>query len=73
MSLGSNFIIKKGKLSIDAAEWLIPIRENYPKLETEYFKLEPSSSLDLQGLESGLSSVCNNWLPGADSNHGPAG
>jgi len=40
MALGQNPIIKDGKLSIKATEWLQPIGIAYPALEAEYLRLE---------------------------------
>lgn len=42
MTLGSNLVLRDGKLNIQANEWLQPIREGYPALEAEYFRLEPA-------------------------------
>lgn len=41
-ALGSNQTIIDGKLTIHASEWLVPIAEAYPSLETEYNELEPA-------------------------------
>jgi hypothetical protein len=40
LALGQNPTIKDGKLAIHANEWLQPIQERYPTLESEFVKLE---------------------------------
>lgn len=40
LGLGQNFSMKEGKLAIEANEWLQPIKDGYPELEKEYFRLE---------------------------------
>ena len=39
-ALGSNFLLKDGKLALQAKKWLLPIAEKYPALEAEYLRLE---------------------------------
>lgn len=41
-ALGQNFWAKDGKLRIEANSWLVPIQNEYPNLEKEYLRLEPS-------------------------------
>lgn len=38
-SLGSNIVIKDGKLVIDTYKWLEPIKNGYPKLEEQFDKV----------------------------------
>lgn len=41
MAIGQNPTIKDGILRIETNEWLVSIKEAYPKLEEEYLRLEP--------------------------------
>lgn len=41
-TMGQNFLLKDGKLTIEANEWLQPIINGYKTLETEYLALEPA-------------------------------
>lgn len=40
MALGQNRTIRDKEVSIDAADWLVPIGERYPDLEAEFKRLE---------------------------------
>lgn len=44
LTLGSNFLIKDGKLSIQHTEWLNPILRSYKPLEEEYERIELANS-----------------------------
>jgi len=41
MAIGQNPTIKDGILRIETNEWLVPIKDTYPKLEEDYLRLEP--------------------------------
>ena len=73
MSLGSNFILMDGKLSLKANLWLQPIGEAYPSLEEEFLRLEPADSRMNKGRTEAFASVRSRWLPGRDSNPQPSG
>lgn len=60
-ALGSNFVIKDGKLSIQAKEWLIPIRDNYSALEEEYNRLELGKTLMDKRQSEALASLRLRW------------
>lgn len=52
MALGSNFLMKDGKLMITYHSWLLPIENDYKAIETEYLGFEPSEllvTIDQQG------------------------
>ena len=68
MALGSNFILKDGKLRIGGAEWLLPIKENYKALETEYLKFELDETLSETEKEAALIPLRSTWRRGRDSN-----
>ena len=38
MTLGSNFLLKDQKLTLQSSEWLVPIGEFYPAIEAEYLR-----------------------------------
>jgi len=59
--LGQNPTLKDGKLSIQAYEWLVPIAENYPALETEYLKLEPTINPEAPNKKEALASIRTKW------------
>ena len=42
MALGKNPVIKDGKLTIIAHEWLQPISDGYKALENQYLRFEPT-------------------------------
>ncbi|OGQ05763.1 MAG: hypothetical protein A2W61_01895 [Deltaproteobacteria bacterium RIFCSPLOWO2_01_44_7] len=73
MALGSNPIIKDGKFTIQANEWLVPITNDYPNLEKEYQRLEPTQLPDNKEKTEALASVRSSWLRGLDSNQRPSG
>ena len=68
VALGSNPMLKDGKLSIDANEWFIPIIENKKAIEAEIEGLEPSQMQINKGREGheDLTRPC--LLGGRDSN-----
>lgn len=63
LALGGTPIIKDKKLIIEANEWFIPIKNEYPALETEYLGLEPTESLMDKTKTEALDSVRAHWLP----------
>jgi site-specific DNA recombinase len=68
MAIGQNPTIKGGILRIEANEWLVPIKDTYPKLEEEYLRLEPLRVPVNKGRTELLTPVRLEWLPGEDSN-----
>jgi site-specific DNA recombinase len=70
-ALGSNHMIKGGKLFISANKYLQPISKNYPQLEKEYLALEPRKKVLNKAKTESLNSVRTRWLRGWDSNPRP--
>ncbi|MFV1974559.1 MAG: hypothetical protein ACC651_02370 [Candidatus Scalindua sp.] len=68
MTIGQNPTIKDGILSIETNEWLVPIKNTYPKLEEDYLRLEPLQVLENKEQTEFLDPVRPGWLPGEDSN-----
>ncbi len=68
MAIGQNPTIKGGRLRIETNEWLVPIKDTYPKLEEDYLRLEPQQVLDNKERTELLTPVRLRWLPGEDSN-----
>lgn len=62
MALGSNPIIKDGKISIIAEDWLQEIKNNYPILEAKYRRLEPTKTLMNKSKTEAVASVRTRWL-----------
>ena len=64
MAIGQNPTIKDGVLRIETNEWLVPIKDTYPKLEEEYLRLEPLQVLVNKERTELLDPVRRNWLLG---------
>lgn len=73
MALGKNPIMTGETLVIEPNEWLIPIKNEYPALETEYLRLEPSKMPMNKTKTEALASVRTRWLRRPDSNRQPIG
>ena len=73
LALGKTPIIKDKKLYIEPNEWLQPIKNDYPALEAEYLRLEPTKMTINKAKTEVLTSVRARWLPGSDSNRQPIG
>ena len=73
MAIGKTPIMKDKILAIEPNEWLVPIKNEYPALEAEYLRLEPTKMPMDKAKTEALTSVRAHWLPSADSNHGPDG
>jgi len=54
-------VLKDGKLKIECAEWLIPIKENYKSLEKEYLKFELDETLSETEKEAALIPLRSTW------------
>ena len=68
MALSQNAIIKGKKLIIEPNEWFQPIKNNYPVLEAEYLRLEPTKLPLNERKTEALASVRARWRRGWDSN-----
>ena len=61
MTLGQNFVLKGGKLTFQAYDWLQPIRGGYRALEADYLGLEPAKRPLNKGKTEALASVRARW------------
>ena len=72
LALGKVPIIKDEKLIIEANEWFVPIKNDYPALEKEYLGLEPHKMPMNEARTEALASLSTRWLPREDSNLEPS-
>lgn len=68
MAIGKTPIIKDKTLTIEPNEWLVPIKNEYPALEAEYLRLEPTKMPMDKAKTEALTSVRAHWLGDRDSN-----
>ena len=68
MALGSNSTIKDGKLTIHTNEWLVPIENAYPAIESKYKGLEPAQSPENKERIAQLSAIRSTWRTQQESN-----
>ena len=71
MAIGQNPTIKDGILRIETNEWLVPIKDTYPKLEEDYLRLEPLQVLENKERTALLTPVRQVWYARQDSNLQP--
>lgn len=64
MAIGKTPIMKDKILAIEPNEWLVPIKNEYPALEAEYLRLEPTKMPMDKAKTEALTSVRAHWLPG---------
>jgi len=64
MAIGQNPTIKDSILRIETNEWLVPIKDTYPKLEEDCLRLEPLQVLENKERTELLDPVRRNWLLG---------
>jgi len=69
LALGKTPIINDGKLFIEANEWFVPIKNDYPTLEKKYIGLELNKMPMNKTKTEALTSVRTQWLGDVDSNH----
>ena len=62
MAIGQNPTIKDGILRIEMNEWLVPIKNEYPKLEADYLRLEPLQVLENKERTELFNPVRRMWL-----------
>ena len=72
LALGKTPIIQDEKLIIEANEWFVPIKNDYPALEKEYLRLEPTKMPMNEAQIEALASISARWLPREDSNLEPS-
>ena len=68
MAIGKTPIMKDKTLTIEPNEWLVPIKNEYPALEAEYLRLEPTKMPMDKAKTEALTSVRAHWLRELDSN-----
>lgn len=73
MAIGKTPIIQDKILAIEPNEWLVPIKNEYPALEAEYLRLEPTKMPMDKAKTEALTSVRAHWLGRWDSNPRPIG
>lgn len=71
MALGSNQTFLGENLNIDLHPWLIPIVKDYPAIEEEYLRLEPSLFGEDKRKNDQFAPVVSSWLRGRGSNPRP--
>ena len=71
MAIGQNPTIKDGILRLETSEWLVPIKDTYPKLEADYLRLEPTQVLENKERTEVLGPVRLRWHARQDSNLQP--
>jgi len=64
MAIGKTPIMKDKTLTIEPNEWLVPIKNEYPALEAEYLRLEPTKMPMDKAKTEALTSVRAHWLLG---------
>jgi len=62
MAIGKTPIIQDKILTIEPNEWLVPIKNEYPALEAEYLRLEPTKMPMDKAKTEALTSVRAHWL-----------
>lgn len=67
-ALGQNFSMKDGKVFINPNEWFVPIEKAYPKLETEYNRLELDETLDISTRNARFAELILSWGGYRESN-----
>ena len=48
VALGSNFLLTDNKLTLEPSSWFIPVKNNYPQIETKYIKFELHNTKELE-------------------------
>lgn len=71
-TLGKTATIIDGKLTIEANEWLQPIKDGYPALEKEYLRLEQKKTAINTARTVSFNTVHTRWLRGWESDPRPS-
>ena len=74
LGLGSNFLLKDGKLSLELSRWFLPIKNDYPAVEAKYLRFELYKTEDLTAdsiKKDAFDNVCLLWRGRRDSNSRP--
>ncbi len=69
-TLGKNLVLKDGHLEITPNDWLVPIAEGYPELETSYRRVRTNKKTSPKELEEALVPIFDTWRAIRDSNPG---
>ena len=67
-SLGQNFQLKDGILTLEAHPWLQPIKNGYPKLEKQYLRLELNEVGSDKEKTPALAGIISDWQGWKESN-----
>lgn len=62
LALGKTPILKDGELFIEPNEWFAPIVNQYPALEAEYYRLEPTLNGSTEARTEALAPLTKTWL-----------
>lgn len=73
MTLGSNFLLKDGKILLERHRYIKIIGKNNKKLEKKLVTLELSKNLDAEAKSKALEEIHSIWLGRRDSNPRPSG
>ena len=68
MTLGGNFTLKDGSLSITPNEWLVPIENTYPAIEKSYLRVRTKQKATSSDKDMALMSVSETWRARWDLN-----
>ncbi len=60
-ALGSNFVLKDGKLTLSLHKYFEPIIQQYPSIEKEYKRLELNKTLSNKAKTAALTTVFTRW------------
>ncbi len=74
LGLGSNFLLKYGKLSLELSRWFLPIKNDYPAVEAKYLRFELYKTEDLARdsvKKDAFENICYLWRGRRDSNSRP--
>ncbi len=71
INLGSSFILKDNKLSIQPHEWFVPIQKEYPRIEQLFREVRTRKYASSKEKTAAFTAVRSQWLRGLDSNQRP--
>ncbi len=69
-TLGGNFTLLDGDLSITPNEWLVPIENTYPELKKRYLKVRTKQKTTSPDEDMALAAISESWRASGDSNPG---
>jgi site-specific DNA recombinase len=68
MTLGENLVLKDNKLTITPNEWLIPIAECYPAIQSVYEKVRTNKKATSMELKVAMEQIFESWRARRDLN-----